>query len=213
MRSVSRDGTGAPLPHTSLPHPKSCFASVLTWSCVSLCKRGSLPAADVPDSAGVTCFSADICWLLIATWNFTRTGRRSVFARRFTCVFFTEGGAPAHRCCASVFTSVAAKRWAEGESRICRKDTAVNAAACVIGSRDLMPYCARLNWWLTTFEMFSFHILNIPYGIPVMDSISKKKTSLFLLPRGWTQCLCALGDVSGSAPAACLLQGLRPPDL
>lgn len=61
-----------------------------------LYKRGGLPAADAdPDSVGVTRSSADICWPLIAAWNFTRTGRRSVFARRLTCVLFAEGGARA----------------------------------------------------------------------------------------------------------------------
>lgn len=30
--------------------------------------------------------------------------------------------------------------------------------------------------------MFSFHILNVPYGIPIMDSISKKKPPFFYSP-------------------------------
>lgn len=81
-------------------------------------------AADAPDSAGVTCSSADICWPLIAAWNFTRTGRRSVFARRFTCVFFTEGGACAvtrrHTDAVHVFLP----RWLQNGERKVRGESA-----------------------------------------------------------------------------------------
>lgn len=66
---------------------KSCFTFQLTWSW-SHHTRLSLSEADKWNTGGTTCSSADvadICWLPITVWNFTRL-EWSVFAHVFVCV-------------------------------------------------------------------------------------------------------------------------------